>query len=67
VSGTAVPRSAVDDGHVAFVVPLARGRREVVEPFDLRSTQLDAVSGGVFLDSGDPFGAGNRSVDLGVP
>ena len=60
VSGIAVPRSAVDDGHVVFVVPLARGRRKVVQPFDLSSAQLDAVGGGVLLDAGDSFGAGNR-------
>src|ERR1043165_1295441 len=54
------PWSAVDDGHVVFVVALARGRRKVVQPFDLRSTQLDVVSGSVLLDAGDPFGAGNR-------
>jgi hypothetical protein len=46
VSGVAVPWSAVDDGHVVFVVPLARGRRKVVQPFDLSSAQLDAVGGG---------------------
>jgi hypothetical protein len=51
----AVPRSAVDDGHVPFVVTLARGRREVVQPLDLRGAQLDAVGGGVLLDTGDPL------------
>jgi hypothetical protein len=35
VPGIAVLWSAFDDGHVAFVVPLAHGRREVVQPFDL--------------------------------
>ena len=52
--------SAVDDGHIPFVVAHASGRHEVVQPFDLRSAQLDAVGGGVLLDAGDPFGAGNR-------
>jgi hypothetical protein len=42
-------------------VTLARGRREVVQPFDLLGAQLDAVGGGVFLDAGDPLGAGDRS------
>ncbi len=42
-------------------MPLARGRREVVQPFDLPSAQLDAVGGGVLLDPGRPFRAGNRS------
>jgi hypothetical protein len=54
------PWSAVDDGHIAFVVALAGGRREVVQPLDLRGTQLDVIGGGVLLDAGDPFGAGNR-------
>jgi hypothetical protein len=39
------PWSAVDDGHVAFVVPLARGRGEVVQQdsgnFDIFSAELD--------------------------
>ena len=52
--------SAVDDGHVSFVVALASGRREVVQPFDLLSAQHDAVGGGVLLDAGDPFGSRNR-------
>jgi hypothetical protein len=46
--------SAVDDGHIPFVVALAGGRREVVQPLDLRGTQLDAIGGGVLLDAGDP-------------
>ena len=53
--------SAVDDGHVPFVVALTGGRREVVQPFDLLGAQLDAVRGGVLLDAGHPLGAGNRS------
>src|SRR5437899_8597498 len=53
--------SAVDDGHVPFVVALTGGRREVVQPFDLLGAQLDAVGGGVLLDAGNPLGAGNRS------
>jgi len=52
--------SAVDDGHISFVVALAGGRREVVQPFDLLGAQLDAVGGGVLLDAGDPLGAGDR-------
>ena len=51
--------SAVDDGHISFVVALADGRREVVQPFDPLGAQLDAV-GGVLLDAGDPLGAGDR-------
>jgi len=51
---------AVDDGHVPFVVTLAGGRSEVVQPVDLRGAQLEAVGGGVLLDAGDPLGAGNR-------
>lgn len=39
---------------------LADGRCEVVQPFDLRRVQLDAVRGGVLLDAGDPLGPGNR-------
>ena len=47
VAGIAVSWSAVNEGHVAFVVPLAHGLREVVQPFDLLSVQRDAVGGGV--------------------
>src|SRR5467141_1459597 len=53
--------SAVDYGHVPFVMALTGGRREVVQPFDLLGAQLDAVGGGVLLDAGNPLGAGNRS------
>jgi hypothetical protein len=53
--------SAVDDGHVPYVVALTGGRHEVVQPFDLLGAQLDAVGGGVLLDAGNPLGAGNRS------
>ena len=38
--------SAVDRGHVRFVVAFAGGRSEVVQPFDLLGTELDAVGGG---------------------
>jgi hypothetical protein len=51
-------RSAVDDGHVPFVVTFAGGRGEVVEPFDLFGAQLDAIGGRVLLDAGHPLGAG---------
>ena len=44
---------SVDDGHVPFVVALASGGREVVQPFNLLVAQLDAVGGGVLLDAGD--------------
>ena len=59
--------SAVDDRHVPFVVTLAGGRREVVQPLDLRGAQFDAVGGRVFLDAGDPLGAGNRSDVVAFP
>ena len=49
--------SAVDDGHVPFVVALAGGRHEVVQPFDLVGAQLDAFGGGVLLDAGNSLGA----------
>src|SRR6266700_27965 len=52
--------SAVDDGHVPFVVALAGGRREVVQPFDMLDAQLHAVGGCVLLDAGDALGAGDR-------
>src|SRR5206468_2016583 len=51
----------VDDGHVAFVVALAGGRREVVQAVDLLGAQLHAVRGCVLLDAGDALGSGNRS------
>jgi len=59
-SGIRESGSAVDGSHVPLVVPLANGRREVVQPFDLLGAQDDAVRGGVLLDAGDPLGAGNR-------
>ena len=52
--------SAVDAGHVRFVVALAGGRGEIVEACDLLHAQLDSVGGRVLLDAGDSFGAGNR-------
>jgi len=45
VAAGAAAWSAIDDGHVPFVVALAGGRREVVQPFDLPVAQLDAVGG----------------------
>jgi hypothetical protein len=60
VAATAVAQSAVDDGHIPLVVALAGGRRQVVQPFDLLGAQLDAVGGGVLLDTGDALRAGNR-------
>ena len=54
------PWSAVDDGHVRFVVAPAGGWRQVAEPLELVATELDSVGGGVFLDAGDPPGTGNR-------
>ncbi len=50
---------AVDGGHVSFVVAFAGRRSEVVEPFDLLSTQLDAIGSSVLLDAGHPLGAGD--------
>jgi hypothetical protein len=41
-------------------VPFPGGRSEVVQPFDLLGAQLEAVGGCVFLDAGNPLGAGNR-------
>jgi hypothetical protein len=38
---------------------LPDGRREAVQPFDLRGAQLDAVGGDVFLNASDPLGAGD--------
>ena len=60
VADIAVPWSAVDDGHVPFVMALTGGRRQVVQPFDLLATQLDAVGRCVLLNASDPLGAGNR-------
>ena len=34
--------------------------REAVQPFDLIGAQLDAIGGGVLLDSGNPLRAGDR-------
>jgi hypothetical protein len=50
----------LDDRHVPFVVALAGGWREIVQPFHLLGAQLDAVSGCVLLDASHPLGAGNR-------
>src|SRR5829696_1189830 len=52
--------SAVDGGHVRFVVALAGGRGEIVEPFDLLRAELDAVGCRVLFDAGDALGAGDR-------
>ena len=52
--------SAVDGGHAGFVVALAGGRSQVVQPLELVTAELDAVGGGVLLDAGDPPGAGDR-------
>jgi len=46
--------STVDHGHTFFVVTLAGGRREIVQPFDLLGVQLDAVGGGVLKRSQSP-------------
>jgi hypothetical protein len=43
--------SAVDGGHVRFVLALARGRRQLVQPVELVVAQLDAVGSGVLLDA----------------
>src|SRR2546430_16753294 len=59
--------SAFDPRHVPCVVALAGGGREVVQPFDLRGAQLDAVGGGVFLDAGDPLGPGDRVDAVALP
>ena len=48
--------SPVDDGHVSLV----GRRRDVAEPFDLPGAQLDAVVGGVLLDTRDPLGSRDR-------
>ena len=52
-SGSAVApcRSAVDNGHIRFVMALASGRCDVVQPFDLPSAQLDTVRGCVLFDA----------------
>ena len=39
----------------------AGGRRQAVQPLDLFDAQLDVIGCRVLLDSGDTFGAGNRS------
>jgi hypothetical protein len=53
-------RSAVDRGHVRFVVALAGGQGEIVQPCDLLRAQLDSVGCRVLLDAGNAFGAGDR-------
>jgi hypothetical protein len=52
--------SAVDGGHVRFVVAFAGGWRQVAEASELVLGQFDAVGGGVLLDAGDSPGAGDR-------
>jgi hypothetical protein len=41
-------------------VALAGRRREVVQPSDLPGAQLDAVGGGVLLDTRDSLSSGDR-------
>jgi hypothetical protein len=60
MTGTAGARSAVDEVHDRLLMAFAGGRREIVQPFDLLGAQLDAVSGYVLLDAGDPLRAGDR-------
>jgi len=45
--------------HLCFVVVVAGGRCEVVEPLDLCGRELDRIGGHVLLDPGDALGAGN--------
>jgi hypothetical protein len=52
--------SAVDGGHVRFVVAFAGGWRQVAQPVELVVAELDGVCGGVLLDAGDAPGAGDR-------
>ena len=60
IPSAALDWSAVNGGHVPFVVAFAGGKGEVIEPFDLFGAQLDAIGGGVLLDASDPLGAGDR-------
>jgi hypothetical protein len=60
VSTSAAAGLAPEQRHVRFLVMVAGGRGEVVELADLLCGQLDAIGGGVLLDSGDPLGAGDR-------
>jgi len=52
--------SAVNDSHARFVMTLACGRREVIQPCHLLSAQFDANGGRVLLYAGDPLGARDR-------
>src|SRR6476646_2406853 len=51
--------SAVDRGHVGLVVAFPRRGPERVQPLQLVTGEFDAVGRGVFLDPGDPAGAGD--------
>src|SRR3954471_2738471 len=52
-------RSAVDRRHVGVVVACACGGLQVVQPFELRVGELDAVGCGVLFDAGDAAGPGD--------
>src|SRR5258708_37894712 len=60
VSAAGATGLAAEQPHVRFFVMVAGGRGEVAELADLRGGQLDAIGGGVLLDSGDALGAGDR-------
>jgi len=53
-AATPAARSALDNSHIPFVVPLPSGRCEVVQPLDLLGAQLDTIGGAILLDAGDP-------------
>ena len=50
-------RSALYDGHVAFVVTLSGCRRKVIEPFNLLGADLKLVSRDVLFHADDALGA----------
>src|SRR4051794_25909390 len=59
-ASTATNWSAVDRGHVGVVVPLPRGRLEIVQAVDLVGGELDGVGGDVLPDPGHAACAGDR-------
>src|SRR6202040_1635621 len=49
--------SSVNDSHISYVVTLAGGGREVIQPCNLLGAQLELIGSCVLFDSNDALGA----------